>query len=88
MIFEEIAICTLIVSIGPYITKLYFLFIILILLTIVASMEIIKRSGLIPKEEIKRKDSNVFHSNVFQPKRRSKIKRFIKKGRGSSVTSL
>ena len=47
MVFLEIAICTLIVSFGPYISELYFLLTILILVGIIAVMEMIKRRGFI-----------------------------------------
>ena len=53
---EEIAICTLIVSFGPFITSFYFYFTILILVIIIAVMEVLKESGFIAS--LQRNDSS------------------------------
>ena len=62
---EEIAICTLIVSFGPFITSSYFYFTILILVIIVAVMEVLKRNGLIhylhQENALKRKEHLRLH---------------------------
>ena len=61
---EEIAICTLIVSFGPFITSLYFHFTILTLVIIVAVMEVLKRNGLIQylqENALKRKEHLRLH---------------------------